>query len=125
MTPLVFVALAVAGGLGAAARFAVDGVIGTRVRSIFPWATFAINVSGSLVLGMLTALVAGHLLPAVWSLVAGAGFLGGYTTFSTNSYETVRLLGEKRYVASLANAVGTLLAAVGAAALGYWVGSLF
>ena len=59
------------------------------------------------------------------ALPVAAGFLGGYTTFSTNSYETVRLLGEKRYVASLANAVGTLLAAVVAAGLGYWVGSLF
>ena len=87
----------------------------------------ALAVAGGLglALGLLTALVAGHLLPPVWSLVAGAGFLGGYTTFSTNSYETVRLLGEKRYVASLANAVGTLLAAVVAAGLGYWVGSLF
>ncbi len=125
MTPLVFVALAVAGGLGAATRFAVDGGISSRVRTIFPWATFAINVSGSLALGLLTALAAELLLPTAVALVVGTGFLGGYTTFSTTSYETVRLLGEKRYVASLANAVGTLAASVGAAALGYWVGSLF
>lgn len=125
MTPLVFLGVAVAGGLGAAARFAVDGVIGTRLRTIFPWATFAINVSGSLALGLLTALAAGHLLPPFWALVAGTGFLGGYTTFSTTSYETVRLLGEKRYVASLANAAGTLLATVAAAGFGYWAGTLF
>lgn len=125
MTPLVFAALAVAGGLGAAARFALDGVMGSRWRTIFPWATFTINISGSLALGLLTALAAGHLLPQEWALILGTGFLGGYTTFSTTSYETVRLMGEKRYLASLANALGTLAASACAAALGYWAGTLF
>lgn len=125
MTPLVFVALAIAGGLGAAARFAVDGVIGTRVRTVFPWATFIINVSGSLILGLLTALAADTVVPTTLALVVGTGFLGGYTTFSTTSFETVRLLGEKRYVVSIANAVGTLIVTVTGAALGYWAGSLF
>ncbi|MDO5751641.1 MULTISPECIES: fluoride efflux transporter CrcB [unclassified Arthrobacter] len=124
MTPLVFVALAVAGGLGAATRFAVDGIIGTRVRTVFPWATFFINVSGSLILGLLTALAADTVVPTALALVAGTGFLGGYTTFSTTSFETVRLLGEKRYAVSFANAVGTLVVTVAGAALGYWVGSL-
>ncbi len=123
MTPLLFLALAAAGGLGAATRFGVDGALSSRVRTIFPWATFAINVSGSLALGLLTALSAG-LLPSELVLVAGTGFLGGYTTFSTTSYETVRLLSERRYVASLSNAVGTLAASVAAAALGYWAGTL-
>ena len=125
MTPLVFVALAIAGGLGAAARFAVDGVIGTRVRTVFPWATFIINVSGSLILGLLTALAADTVVPTTLALVVGTGFLGGYTTSSTTSFETVRLLGEKRYVVSIANAVGTLIVTVTGAALGYWAGSLF
>lgn len=120
MTPLVFVALAVAGGLGAAARFVVDGLIRSRLRTVFPWATFTINATGSLALGALTALAAVSLLPAGASFIAGAGFLGGYTTFSTASYETVRLLGERRYAASLGNAFGTLLVCVAAAALGYW-----
>lgn len=124
MTPLIFAALAAAGGLGAVARFLLDGAIGRRYRTLFPWATFTINVSGSLALGLLTALAAGSLLSSEWALIFGTGFLGGYTTFSTNSYETARLLGEKRFVASLANAMGTLAACVGAAALGYWAGAL-
>lgn len=124
MTPLVFAALAAAGGLGAAARFAVDGVVGSRLRTIFPLATFIINVSGSLALGLLTSLAAGHLISQDWALILGSGFLGGYTTFSTASYETVRLMGEKRYFASLANALGSLIATVGAAGLGFWLGSL-
>ena len=125
MTPLVFAAVALAGGLGAAARFALDGTIGSRLHTVFPWATFMINTSGSLVLGLVTALAAGHLLPQELALILGTGFLGGYTTFSTTSYETVRLLGERRYGTSLANTLGTLAAAVGAAGLGYWAGSLF
>lgn len=124
MTPWVFMMMAGAGGLGAITRFLVDGFIGRRLQTAFPWATFTINVSGSLALGFLTALAAGHLVSGEWALILGTGFLGGYTTFSTNSYETLRLLGEKRYVASLLNAVGTLLASVAAAAAGFWLGAL-
>lgn len=123
MNPLVFAALAVAAGVGAVARFVVDGLIRSRFRTVFPWATFTINVTGSLALGVLTALTAGSLLPASASFIAGAGFLGGYTTFSTASYETVRLLAEHRYAASLANALVTLVVCLGAAALGYWAAS--
>lgn len=124
MTPLLFAAMAAAGGAGACARFALDSAISRRVRTVFPWATFTINFSGSLALGLLTALAAGQLLDPAWALVLGTGFLGGYTTFSTASYETVRLLGEKRYIASLANALGVLAACTGAAALGWWLGTL-
>jgi len=124
VTPLVFAALAAAGGLGAAARYALDGAVGSRLRTVFPWATFIINVSGSLALGLVTALAAGRLLPQELALVVGTGFLGGYTTFSTTSYETVRLLREKRYGASLANLAGTLGACLAAAAAGLGLGSL-
>lgn len=124
MTPWVFIALAAAGGMGAVGRFLVDGAIGRRFQTAFPWATFSINVSGSFALGLLTSLAAGHLVSTEWALILGTGFLGGYTTFSTNSYETLRLLNEKRYFASLANALGTLLASVAAAALGFWLGAV-
>ena len=89
-----------------------------------PWGTILINVSGSLVLGFLTGLTAGRLLPETWHLIIGTGFLGGYTTFSTASVETVRLAQERRWAASLANALGTLALATGAAGLGLWLGGL-
>ena len=124
MTWLVFSGIAVAGGFGAALRMLIDGIVKSRLTGAMPWGTILINVSGSLVLGFLTGLTAGRLLPETWHLVIGTGFLGGYTTFSTASVETVRLAQERRWAASLANALGTLALATGAAGLGLWLGGL-
>lgn len=123
MTPLLFALLALAGGAGAAARFILDGVIRSRLKTAFPWATTVINVTGSLALGVLTGLTAAHLLPEQLGLVLGAGFLGGYTTFSTASYETVQLIRQGRYGASLLSGLLMLALCVAAASLGLWLGS--
>lgn len=125
MSALLFWAVAVCGGLGAATRFAIDSTVINRVRLAFPWVTFFINVTGSFALGLLTAWLTGALGAPEWVLLLAAGFLGGYTTFSTTSYDTIRLLNERRYSASLLNLFGTLLAGLAAAALGLWCGSLF
>ena len=122
MTPLVFTAIAVAGGFGAALRMLLDGLVRSRLTGAVPWGTILINISGSLALGFLTGLTAHHLLPEVWHLIIGTGFLGGYTTFSTASVETVRLVQERRWAVSLFNALGTLVLATGAAGLGLWLG---
>lgn len=123
MTPLLFVATACAGGIGAACRLLIDGLIKTRARVALPISTMIINVSGSLLLGFLTVL-ATHALPEPWHLVLGAGFLGGYTTFSTASVETVRLIQAARYAAAAINGLGTLIIAVAAAGLGLWLGGM-
>lgn len=124
MTPLVFVLLAVAGGVGAACRLLIDGLIRPRWTSTYPLATTIINVTGSLLLGLTTGLVIGGVLPEQWHLIVGAGFLGGYTTFSTASFETVRLLQERRFLSSALNGLGMLIVSVAAAGLGLWFGSL-
>lgn len=124
MSPLLFVALSVAGGFGAALRFMVDGLVKAHTRVAFPVGTWLINVSGSLVLGLLAGLVLASATGAPVYLVAGTGFLGGYTTFSTASFESVRLLQERRYLASLANGPGMAVLCVAAAELGYWLGRL-
>ena len=124
MTLLVFIALAAAGGLGASSRMLLDGLIKSRMSTALPWGTIIINVSGSLVLGLLTGLAGANLLPEAWHLVLGTGFLGGYTTFSTASFETIRLLQERRWVAGLVNGLGTLVFATTAAAIGLWLGGL-
>lgn len=123
MSALTFVALALAGGVGAAARLFVDGLLRAR-RSSFPFETTIINVSGSLLLGLVTGLAIGHVLPEQWHLIIGGGLLGGYTTFSTASYETVRLAQDRRYLASLVNGLGMLVASVAAAGAGLWIGIL-
>ena len=110
--------IALAGALGAVSRLVIDGLIRQRTSPTFPWATMAINVSGSLLLGVLTGLVLFHGSPADLRLIAGAGFCGGYTTFSTASFETVRLVQRGSLLAAVANGVGTLLLTLGAGGLG-------
>ena len=114
--------LCLAGGIGAAARLVLDGLIRSRRRSTYPVATTVINLTGSLLLGLLTGLATGQFLPHAWQLIAGTGLLGGYTTFSTASFETVRLLEDRRYLAAVLNGFGTLIAGTGLAALGLIVG---
>ncbi len=124
MTPLLVLAVAVAGGLGAVARLVLDGVTRSLVRVGFPLGTTVINVTGSFLLGLVTGLAIANGLPAEWRAVLGTGFLGGYTTFSTASYETVRLAQQRRYRAALFNGFGMLLLALAAAGLGLWLGEL-
>ena len=119
---VVAVAVCVAGGLGAAARFTLDGAIRLRTRSRYPVATTIINLSGSLALGLVTGLALGRLLDPGWQLVVGTGLLGGYTTFSTASFEVARLLEERRWVAGATHALGSLLGATALAALGTLLG---
>lgn len=120
---MLLLGVAVAGGLGAAARYVVDGAIQERWRGPFPIGTFVINVSGSLLLGALTGFFIHHVTaPADLMTIVGTGFVGAYTTFSTLMYESLVLLrgGGRRY--ALANLLGTLVAATAAAAAGLWLG---
>ncbi len=119
---MILVLVALAGGLGASCRFLVDGVIRSRTSGVFPFGTVAINVSGSLVLGLITGLTLARTAPAELQLIAGTGFLGGYTTFSTASFETVRLVQEGRTRAALLNGFGTLVVTAVAAAVGLALG---
>jgi fluoride exporter len=114
--------VALAGGLGAVARFVVDGLVRTRASAAFPVGTVIVNVSGSFTLGLVTGLVLAHAAPDGLRLVVGTGFLGGYTTFSTASFETVRLVERRRTGLALLNGFGTLVVTVCVAALGLWLG---
>ena len=122
MTPLLFAAICAGGGVGAALRFVVDGWVRSMIRTPFPLATAMINVSGSFLLGLLTGLSLAGVVPGGWEAALGTGVLGGYTTFSTASVETVRLLvaGENR--TALLSGLGVLVVGVLAALLGLWTG---
>ncbi|WP_153505321.1 fluoride efflux transporter CrcB [Cumulibacter manganitolerans] len=119
MTPLLFAAICIAGGVGANLRFLIDGLVRARTRTTYPLGTTIINVTGSLLLGAITALGMTAALSDEYRLVIGVGLLGGYTTFSTASFETIRLAQQRRVIAAVANGVGMLVISVAAAAAGY------
>ncbi|PZE70917.1 MULTISPECIES: fluoride efflux transporter CrcB [unclassified Curtobacterium] len=126
MSPVELVLVAVGGGAGAALRFVLDGLVKGRVAGSwfagFPVGTLLINVSGSLVLGVLTGLGQAGTIPASTVAVLGTGMMGGYTTFSTASVETVQLLRSGKTRLAVLNGLGMLVVSVGAAALGLWIG---
>jgi CrcB protein len=119
--------LAVAGGTGAVARFLVDAAVARRSSFRVPLGTLLINVSGSLLLGLVTGLAVGA-DPASRSAsvktVLGTGFCGGYTTFSTASVETVRLWLAEGVGTGAWYAAATLVLSVAAATLGLLLGHL-
>jgi CrcB protein len=113
------IALLVLGGaVGAPARYLADGFVQSRSHGVFPWGTFAINVSGSFVLGVVTGAALYHGLGPLPNAAIGTGFCGAYTTFSTFSYETVRLLEEGAVVTASLNALASVAVGLVAAAAG-------
>jgi CrcB protein len=115
---LTILLLGLAGGLGAGTRFVVDGLVRSKLRTALPVGTIAINVTGSFLLGLVAGAVIVHAAPVELQAIAGTGFLGGYTTFSTASFETVRLIQSRRTGLALLNGIGTAVATGGAAAAG-------
>jgi CrcB protein len=108
----------VGGAVGGPARYLTDVTVQRLHGSAFPWGTWTVNVAGSFLLGLLTASA------PVWAVtLLGTGFCGALTTFSTFGYETVRLAEEGESGAAVANVVGSVVAGVAAAALGWLLGS--
>ncbi|MEU4894803.1 fluoride efflux transporter CrcB [Streptomyces sp. NPDC044780] len=111
--------LVIAGGLvGAPLRYLTDRAVQARHDSVFPWGTFVVNVAGAAVLGLLTgAAVAGAASPRL-QLLLGTGLCGALTTYSTFSYETLRLAEEGARLFAVANVVMSVAAGTGAAFAG-------
>lgn len=123
MNPLLLVGISLAGGVGATTRLVVDGLVRARMGTRFPWGTSFINLTGAFLLGAATGRAATEVLSPAWDLVLGTGLLGGYTTFSTASFETVRLVQERRWAAAFGNGIGVWLLADAVALAGYVLGS--
>lgn len=124
MSPLAWVAFIVAGAIGAPLRYLVDTAIGDRTQGVLPLGTLVINASGSLLLGLLTGLSLYHAFPATPKVVLGTGFCGAYTTFSTFTFETVRLVEEGAISEACRNAFSTLFICATAAAAGLTLAAL-
>jgi CrcB protein len=121
LLPWLFVCLGAA--VGAPARYLTDRAIQSRHDSVFPWGTLAVNVVGSLVLGLLTGVAQGHAVPSAVRLGVGTGFCGALTTYSTFGYETLRMFEEGARLYALVNAVVSVAAGLAAAAAGYALGA--
>jgi fluoride exporter len=113
--------VALGAAIGAPARYLTDRAVQGWHDSVFPWGTLPVNVVGSFLLGLLTA-VSMHLPPAV-AAVAGVGFCGALTTYSTFSYEILRLLEGRAHFYAVTNVVASLLGGFGAVGLGWTLGS--
>lgn len=120
--PLVLIALG--GAAGATARYLVDGWVSDRTgASAFPWGTLVINLSGSLVLGLLFALaIERDVLPATIRGPLMIGFLGAYTTFSTFMLESWRLWEDGAVGLAMANLVGSCVLGLVAVIIGLTIG---
>lgn len=112
--------VAVAGGVGAALRYLLDLLIQQRTGGTFPFGTIVVNVTGSFLLGLLTA----SLMHEEALRVAGVGLLGGYTTFSAASLDAVTLIKQKRKIAAICYAFATLFLSISATILGMLIGRL-
>lgn len=112
------------GAVGAATRYGLDGLISNRISGPFPWGIFVVNISGSFLLGLIYTVMTNRMAgdPAVRVWVT-TGFLGAYTTFSTLTLESVRLLQDRAYLLAALNAGGSLICGLVAAGVGIAIGS--
>jgi CrcB protein len=114
--------VAAGGAIGSALRYSAMVWISQRLSQGFPWHTFLVNVTGSFLLGLLLSVSVEHGGWDRWTLFLGIGVLGGFTTFSTFAFESLRLLEDGLLGAGAANMVLSVVLGVAAAAAGIALG---
>lgn len=117
---MTYLAISIGAVLGANARFLLDGWIAERFGASFPLGTLVINVTGSMLIGVVLTLGAARLVPDWFRPLLAIGFLGSYTTFSTFSFETLSLAQDAAWGAAALN----VAASVGAALVGVYAGTV-
>ena len=111
--------VALGAAVGAPLRYVVDLWVQSLHGTVVPWGTFVVNVVGSFVLGVVGGVAARGGLPAGVVALAGTGFCGALTTFSTFGYETVGLARQGEWRAATANVVGSVVAGFAAVWAGF------
>lgn len=114
----VWLGVAAAGAIGAPCRYLLDGVIRARTEGAFPWGTLVVNITGSLLLGLITGAALYHSFPATPRIWLASGFCGAYTTFSTFAFETIQRLEARALTDAARNAAFSLVGTIAAAGLG-------
>jgi len=117
MTIAVWGGVVLLGGAGAVLRFLVDRAVAQRTARPFPFGTLTVNLTGAVLLGLLSGLALSHHM----ALLAGTAFVGSYTTFSTWMLETQRLGEERQVWPAVANIVVSVILGVAAAMAGQWI----
>jgi fluoride exporter len=112
-------AVVLIGGAGSVARFLLDGAVSSAAGRDFPLGTMAVNISGAVILGLLSGLALSH----TQALLLGTAAVGSYTTFSTWMLETQRLAEERQHRKVLVNVAVSIAGGVAAAALGRLIGA--
>lgn len=120
----VIAGLVVAGALGAPARYLLDGFVQDRTTGAFPWGTFVVNATGAFVFGLLAGAALYHAFPSTPKTILATGFCGAYTTFSTFSFETVRLLEDGATTEAVLNVALSVVVCLAAAATGVALAAL-
>lgn len=120
LTVAIWIGVMLIGGIGSVLRFLVDRSVARRLARTFPYGTLTVNITGAALLGFL----AGLALPKDAALLAGTGFVGAYTTFSTWMLETQRLGEDRQMVSALANIVVSVVLGLAAALLGQWIAQI-
>lgn len=114
-----WLAIACGGAVGAVGRFWCSNLVYQWLGRDFPWGTLVVNLGGSLLMGLgYVWLIERSVLGPEWRMALLVGVLGAFTTFSTFSIETVHLLAAGAWWRATANVLASVLACVGAAALG-------
>ncbi len=120
-----YIIIGIGGILGANARYVVANWASQRLGADFPYGTLIINVSGSFLLGFFMAFALDRaFLHPNYRLFVATGFCGAYTTFSTFTYESLRLLQDGSFVLGFANMIGSLLVGMFAVFLGFVIGKM-
>jgi CrcB protein len=114
----------VGAGMGGLARYAVSTWVQSAANVGFPWGTLIINVTGSLLLTLVYGLLEGTAAAPEWRAFLGIGVLGGYTTFSTFSYESVRLLQDGEWERAVLYVAGSVILSIAGAVLGFRLASV-
>jgi fluoride exporter len=122
LTASLFLVVAVGGLVGAPSRYLLDRAVTRRMETDLPWGTFVINITGSLLLGLLTGLATNGHLSTLPKTLLGTGFCGAYTTFSTFTFETLRLVEDGRIVEAAGNVAVSVATGLAAAAAGLAIG---
>jgi CrcB protein len=111
------------GSLGSMLRYISVKTIDTRINGSFPYGTLTVNLAGSFIIGIVYAIAIRKTGPDNWSVFLGAGFCGGFTTFSAFAVENLNMINQRMFSSSLVYISSSILLGILAVAIGTWIGN--